>query len=114
MARRTSDEMTPNGTRRRAPILHFVDGVKHVQSAVVVCHHECYDSDSAVNNRNSGCSANGAPMWNIGASSHAHDDVLALCRNHGSGQWIGIYAPTVGLNGKEMAIVDAINTCTTE
>jgi hypothetical protein len=75
--------------------------------------NECYDSDSRVANRQSGCTANGAPMWNIGVSGNAYNDVLALARSR-RGSWIGIYAPSgVGLHGKETAIVNALNYYTT-
>ena len=76
--------------------------------------NECYDSDSLVKNRLSGCSSNGIPMWNIGASSNVYDDVLALCKSRPSGDWLGIYAATAGLKGKESAIVKALNACTTK
>jgi hypothetical protein len=74
--------------------------------------NECYDTDSKVANRQSGCTSNGAPMWNIGVSTNVYNDVLALARSR-RGSWIGIYAPTVGLHGKEAAIVSALNYYTT-
>ncbi|HEX7600612.1 MAG TPA: hypothetical protein VF316_03360 [Polyangiaceae bacterium] len=75
--------------------------------------NECYDSDGAMANRLSGCSSNGAPMWNIGASANAYKDTLALCKSRPAGEWIGIYAATAGLHGKEAAITKALNDCTT-
>ena len=75
--------------------------------------NECYDTDYAVKNRLSGCASNGVPMWNIGASSTPESDVLALCKSRGAGEWLGIYAATAGLHGKEAAIVKALNYCTT-
>lgn len=76
--------------------------------------NECYDTDFAVHNRLSGCTSNGAhPMWNIGASSEPYKDTLALCKSVSKGSWIGIYGATVGLKGKESAIVKALNYCTT-
>ena len=76
--------------------------------------NECYDSDHLVKNRLARCSANGVPMWNIGASSNAYDDVMELCKSRKSGEWLGIYAPVGGLKGKEAAIVKALNACTTQ
>ena len=75
--------------------------------------NECYDSDFAVKNRLSGCASNGIPMWNIGASSNVYNDVLALCKSRPAGSWMGIYAASVGLKGKESEIVKALNACTT-
>jgi hypothetical protein len=76
--------------------------------------NECYDSDFATKNRLSGCTSNGAdPMWNIGASSNVYADVLALCKSRSGGEWLGIYAASVGLHGKEAEIVKALNDCTT-
>ncbi len=75
--------------------------------------NECYDTDFAVKNRLSGCTSNGIPMWNIGASSSVYKDVLALCKSRKSGDWMGIYAATAGLKGKEAEIVKALNDCTT-
>ncbi|HEY1960492.1 MAG TPA: hypothetical protein VGH28_33005 [Polyangiaceae bacterium] len=75
--------------------------------------NECYDNDSLVKNRLSGCGSNGIPMWNIGASSSVYNDVLALCKSRPHGDWMGIYAATAGLKGKEAAIVKALNYCTT-
>jgi hypothetical protein len=75
--------------------------------------NECYDSDYATKNRLSGCASNGIPMWNIGASSNVYADVLALCKSRGGGEWLGIYAATAGLHGKEAEIVKALNYCTT-
>ncbi|MGH7282499.1 MAG: hypothetical protein ACRELY_13315 [Polyangiaceae bacterium] len=75
--------------------------------------NECYDTDFAVKNRTSGCTTNGIPMWNIGASSNAYADTLALCKSRSSGDWMGIYAASVGLKGKEAEIVKALNYCTT-
>ena len=75
--------------------------------------NECYDSDGAMANRLSGCASNGAPMWNIGASSSVYKDTLALCKSRPAGEWIGIYAATAGLHGKESQIVKALNDCTT-
>jgi hypothetical protein len=75
--------------------------------------NECYDSDFAVKNRLSGCTSNGIPMWNIGASTNVYNDVLALCKSRKSGDWMGIYAASAGLKGKEAAIVKALNACTT-
>jgi hypothetical protein len=74
--------------------------------------NECYDSDSLVKNRLSGCTATGAPMWNIGASGNAYADTLALCKSRANGQWLSIYASSVGLSGKEAAITKALNDCT--
>jgi hypothetical protein len=74
--------------------------------------NECYDSDTAVKNRLSGCTATGVPMWNIGASSNTYADVLALCKSRASGQWQSIYAAGVGLAGKDAAITRALNDCT--
>ena len=53
-------------------------------------------------------------MWNIGASSTSsvYADVLSLCKTRGSSQWLGIYAATVGLSGKELDITKAMNDCT--
>ncbi len=75
--------------------------------------NECYDSDRLVKNRRAGCGSNGIPMWNIGASANAYEDVLALCKSRESGEWLGIYAPIGGLKGKEAEIVKALDACTT-
>ncbi len=83
-------------------------------SGVNVWLHECYSSDSSVNDRNSGCASNGSPMWNIGAAAagSVYSDVLSLCKSVGNGGWFGIYAATAGLSGKENDIIRAINDCT--
>jgi hypothetical protein len=49
-------------------------------------------------------------MWNIGASSNVYADVLALCKSRDAGEWLGIYAASVGLHGKEAEIVKARST----
>lgn len=74
---------------------------------------ECYSTDYAVRDRSSGCASKGIPMWNIGASSNVYNDVLALCKSRRGGEWMGIYAATAGLKGKEAEIVKALNYCTT-